>query len=175
MPTFAQSGQADTRGIKPTVYRDGLAVDVTGFTAAQKGHCVGYLLCAAIAVHGDRVVIVFEDGLAVNQFGHFCGHRPRRDTVHTDACISQFCCLLFGQVDDGRFAGAVGHPQGAGSQARDRGDVDDTATPVFEHDFGARLRAPKGTVQIGVHNVSPILPSHFQYWFENGDARVVDE
>ena len=78
-------------------------------------------------------------------------------------------------MDDGRFAGAIGYSQGAGSQARDRSDVDDTAPPVFEHDLGTSLRAPKGAVQIGVHDVTPILPSHFQYRFENRNARVVDQ
>ena len=33
----------------------------------------------------------------------------------------------------------------------------------------------KPSVQIGVHDVPPILPGHFQDGFENGDARVVDK
>ena len=107
MPTFAQGGQANPRRVKSTIYCDGLAVDVAGLGAAQKGHCVGDLLCAAITVHGDGVVVVLDDGLAVDQLGHFSGHGPWRDTVHANPHIPQFCGLLFGQVDDGRFAGAI--------------------------------------------------------------------
>ena len=81
----------------------------------------------AIPVEWDGVVVGGDDLRRVHGHSQLCSHRPWSDTVDPDAVFTQFCGLLFGQVDDGSLGRTVGNPQRAGSHARYRRDVDNGA------------------------------------------------
>jgi len=89
--------------------------------------------------------------------------------------IAQFGRLLLGQVDQPRLAAAVGHPQGTGAQAGDRGDVDHAAAAVLQHHARAGLRAEKRAGQVDGDDAGPFLGAGVEYRLEHGGAGVVDQ
>ena len=142
----AQRGQADARGVEAAVHRQELAVDEAGVVAAQEADRAGHLLGRAVAAQRDRVLVVGADRHAVHELGHLGLDRARADRVDADADVAELDRQLLGQVQQRRLAGAVGHAQRAGAQARDRRDVDDRAA--------AGLAASRGT-QACVHRKAP--------------------
>ena len=64
-------------------------------------------------------MIVGPDLLAMHGFGHGRIDRAGRDAIDPNADFAQFRRLLFGQMHQSGFRGAIGDPQGGGAQARD--------------------------------------------------------
>src|SRR6218665_416370 len=118
----AQRGQAHPGGIEPAIDGQHLAIDETGLIAAQKAHGPGHLLNRPVAPQRNGVVVVAAQGNAVHQLGHFGFHRPGGDRVDAHPDIAKLHGVLPGQMDQRGLAGSIGHAQGAGAQAGDRGN-----------------------------------------------------
>ena len=111
----------------------------------------------------------------MHELGHLGIHRPRRNDVDADARVAQFDGLLLAQVDQRALAGAIGHAQGAGAQARDGRDVDHRTAAGFEHHRRSGLRAQESAVEVGAQHMAPLFPAGLQDGLEDGHTGVVDQ
>ena len=74
-----------------------------------------------------------------------------------------------------RLAGAIGHAQGAGAQARNGRDIDHCTAAAGQQKRHAGLGANKGTVQVAGHHGLPLGKCGVANGFKDGDARVVHQ
>ena len=127
-------------------------------------------------------MVIAADFWAVDCACHGSFYRAGRDGVAADAGVAQFDGLLFGEVDEGGFAGAVGCAQAAGAEARDGGDVDDAAfllprciPRITQHMRRAGLRAEERAGEIHIDHALPFLRGVIEHGFEGGHTCIVHQ
>ena len=102
--------------------------------------------------------------------------RGRRDAVDRDVVARQLLAERFGQRDDAGLRGRIGHRVRIALLAGDRGDVDDAAVVLRDHQRHDGAAAIELAVEIDAHHLVPgadrILPGRH---VRPGDAGVVDQ
>src|SRR5215212_936950 len=129
---------------------DDLTYQVVGGRGSEESDYPGCLLGGALTSHGDGVFEVLAyvgRREAVVKWG---GYYARGDPVYEDVLGDEF----------------LGHRAGQGADAavggRDRGNVDDPATPLPPHDRQHRPRDEVDTLQVYVHDPVPEVFGHLR-------------
>ncbi len=95
--------------------------------------------------------------------------------VDLDVAGSQLFCQRAGETVESALGSGVSHLHGGTHVTPDRGNVDDLAAALFQHQGNGQLTGIEAGGKIGAKHIVPVLNGHIGQKAYVGNARIVDQ